>query len=144
MSAALKEFYDLHRNRFIKFLVTGVGGLLVSEAIIAIGWELFGEPQTIPVIVIAGVVSITFGFFVNENWTMKDSKVERVFFPTIVRLGKFQFVYLFGNLVSWTVMLLLLHFISLSPEYGNIPGSAAALPVNYFISSRLVWRLKLI
>lgn len=139
-----RDFFALHWKRFSRFFITGVGGFLVSEIIIVVGLRAFTLSLTLPVIVTAGIVSVTFGFFVNERWTMKDSEVERTALPTLTRLGKFQAVYLLGNIVSWAVQLSLLHIFGLNPGYGNIPGSAAALPVNYFVSSKLVWKLKLL
>lgn len=139
----IRRFYELHRIRFTKFLIAGIGGFLVSELIIILGLWIFGIRMTIPVIVVAGILSITFGFAVNEKWSMADSPVVRTLFPTMVRLGKFQLVYLLGNIVSWATMLILLRFFSLSPAYGNIPGSVVAVPVNYLVSAKLVWKLKL-
>ena len=139
-----RDFFTLHWKRFSRFFITGVGGFLVSEVIIVVGLYALGLSLTLPVIVTAGIVSVTFGFFVNERWTMKDSGVDRTALPTLTRLGKFQAVYILGNIVSWAVQLSLLHLFGLNPGYGNIPGSAAALPVNYFVSSKLVWKLKLL
>jgi len=59
-----------------------------------------------------------------------------------IRLAKYQLVYLLGNAISITTQLALLYTLGITPAIGNILGSAVALPVNYTVSSILVWRAK--
>ncbi len=138
----IKNFYRLNRNRAIKFVITGGGGFLVSEFIIAAGLIGLGISYFLPVEIIANFLSVCFGFFVNDIWsTRNQGRHPRDPLGIFINLMKFQFVYIIGAAVSISIQYLLLHFYSLTPILGNFIGSAAALVPNYFISMKLVWNI---
>ncbi len=139
----------LYRNilrrirRFTLFTGFGAVSFGVSETIIAVGYALLGRHLILPVEVVAAFTSITTGFILNEKITMKGVGVHGGGLKGLgVRLAKYQLVYLLGNAISITTQLGLLYTLGITPAIGNIIGSAVALPVNYTVSSKLVWGAK--
>lgn len=136
----------------VEFGVAGVIGFLVAEGIIVLGLYLskgdvevpsaFASSPTLLVIdVLAFAVGVTVGFFVNERTTVRREVVreERGVGRTLVRLAKFQGVYLLGNAITIGMQLALLAAVALSPVLGVMVGAVVAYPVSYFISMRFVW-----
>lgn len=130
-------------RRFTLFTGFGAVSFAVSEAIIAMGYTLLGRRFILGIEVIAALTSVTTGFILNEKITMKGVGVHGGGLKGLgVRLAKYQLVYLLGNAISIITQLALLYTLGLTPAIGNILGSAVALPVNYMVSSKLVWRAK--
>jgi putative flippase GtrA len=140
--------------RAAKFGIAGAVGFLVAEAIIIIGlYVIYGRaniPSTIyssPVLlvlnIVAFVIGVTVGFFINEQITVKNvgDQRQKGVKNTSIRLLKFQAVYAIGNAITIGVQLGLLDAFSLSPAIGNIIGAIVAFPVSYFFSMRIVWKL---
>ncbi|MEM3711265.1 MAG: GtrA family protein [Thermoprotei archaeon] len=130
-------------RRFTVFTGFGAVSFAVAEAIIAVGYTLFGRHLILGVEAIAAFTSVTTGFMLNEKITMRGvghhgGGVKGL----VVRLLKYQLVYLLGNAISVATQLGLLYLFGLSPSIGNILGSGVALPVNYVVSSKLVWSVK--
>lgn len=122
------------------FASFGVAAFLVSEAIVTVGYDLFGKHLIVLVEALAAFLSVTFGFVLNEKVTMRNvGKHGGGAVGFLVRLAKYQLVYLLGNAISVGLQLALLYWLGISPSFGNILGSAAALPANYLVSSRVVW-----
>jgi putative flippase GtrA len=137
----------------VKFGVAGIVGFLVAEAIVVAGlFLIYGSfevprgvstsPSLIAVDVIAFVVGVTVGFFVNE-WTTVRGVQDRgsgVRKDTFVRLVKYQGVYVIGNGITIGTQLFLLAVLALSPAIGVLVGAVVAYPVSYEISMRVVWK----
>lgn len=130
--------------RGFKFVVAGGSGFLAAELILFLGLRLAGISYLIEINIIAAILSVTLGFFINEYWTSRnEGNHDGGNMGLAVRLVKFQMTYALGNVVSILTQLFLFYVFQVSPLIGNIFGAAAALPVNYVISMVLVWRIKL-
>lgn len=130
-------------KRFTLFAGFGLVAFLVSEAIIALGYAAFGRHLIVGVEVFAAFASVTVGFILNEKVTMRGVGVHGGGVVGLLsRLAKYQMVYALGNAISIALQLLLLYAFGVSPSLGNILGSAVALPVNYLMSSRVVWGVR--
>ena len=141
--------------RAIKFGGATAAGFLVTEAILTLGvYILYGSPlvpssdftslQLIILNVVAFAVGVTVAFFVNEHVTVSDSGYRRQqsgAMKTLVRLAKYQLVYVLGNAITIGVQLALLGTLSVAPSIGNIIGAIVAFPVSYLISMRYVWKI---
>lgn len=136
----------IRRNiiRGFKFALAGGAGFIVAEFILFLGLVIVGVSYIVAIDVFAGVLSVAFGFVINEYWTSRnegDHSGKKKGFA--FRLVKFELVYGLGNIISFGVQILLLQKFGLDPLIGNIAGAIAALPVNYFISMLAVWRIRL-
>jgi putative flippase GtrA len=140
--------------RAAEFGIAGIVGFLVAEAIIVGGLYaiygdanvpsgIFSSPTLLALDVVAFAVGVTVGFFVNERTTARAAtNREKGAAGTLIRLAKFQGVYVVGNAITIGVQLALLAALALSPAFGNIIGAIVAYPVSYFISMRVVWTVK--
>jgi len=139
--------------RAVKFGVAGIVGFAVAEAIIVAGLFLTNgtlevpsgyssSPSLLAVDIVAFVIGVTVGFFVNERTTVKDAPSrESGGGGTAVRLAKYQGVYVLGNAITIGTQLVLLAAFALSPAIGVLAGAVVAYPVSYVISMRFVWKV---
>jgi putative flippase GtrA len=139
--------------RLAQFGLAGIAGFLVLEAILVAGlYAMYGNanlpsnfatsPSLVSLDIVASVVGVVVGFFVNEKTTVRDLAGSRRkgWRGTLVRLGKFEAVYALGSAITIGVQLALLAALALSPAIGNVVGAIAAYPVSYAISMRVVWK----
>jgi putative flippase GtrA len=140
--------------RAARFGVAGIVGFAVAEAIIVGGLFLIegtlqvpsgysSSPLLLTVDIVAFVVGVTVGFFVNERTTFRDApgRERSGRGETAVRLAKYQGVYVIGNAITIATQLVLLAAFALSPAIGVMVGAVAAYPVSYVISMRFVWKV---
>ena len=140
--------------RAAEFGVAGIVGFIAAEGIIVAGLFLtYGSvqvpsgysssPALLAVDVVAFVIGVTVGFFVNEWTTVRNapSREGNGKRRVLVRLAKYQGVYVIGNAMTIGTQLLLLYALSLSPAVGVMVGAVVAYPVSYVISMRAVWKV---
>ena len=139
--------------RAAKFGIAGIVGFAVAEAIIIVGLFLANgtlevpsgyssSPTLLAVDVVAFVVGVTVGFFMNERTTVKDARNNKTGSGgTALRLAKYQGVYVLGNAITIGTQLVLLAAFALSPAIGVMVGAVVAYPVSYEISMRFVWKV---
>lgn len=138
------EFAKRNIVRGFKFTVAGGTGFFIAEGLIAAGILVAGLPYLLEINIVAAVLSIAGGFFINEYWTSRnEGDHSGNIMGVLVRLFKFEIVYAMGNALSIAVQLYLFHNFNIYPLIGNIAGAVVALPVNYFVSMLVVWRIKL-
>lgn len=124
---------------------------MVAEGVIAAGlFLIYGSlqvpsslsksPALLATDVVAFAVGVTVGFFVNERTTVRDLSRSNGGRGILVRLAKFQGVYVLGNVITIGTQLVLLAGFALSPAIGVIFGAIVAYPVSYVISMRFVWK----
>lgn len=141
---SLLKFAKRNIIRGVKFTVAGGAGFFIAEGLIATGILIAGLPYILEINIVAAVLSIAGGFFINEYWTSKnEGDHSGNILGIFARLFKFELVYALGNAISIAVQLYLFHTFNIYPLIGNIAGAAVALPVNYFVSMLVVWRIKL-
>ena len=139
--------------RAAQFGVAGIVGFAVAEAIIVAGLFLANgtlqvpsgyssSPSLLAVDIVAFVLGVTVGFFVNERTTVKNAPNRGIGSGgTAVRLAKYQGVYVLGNAITIGTQLILLAAFALSPAIGVLVGAVVAYPVSYVISMRFVWKV---
>ena len=149
----VRELAERYRVlRAAQFGVAGIVGFLTAEAIIVSGLFLVygnveepgglsASPALLAIDVVAFVVGVTVGFVVNERTTVRhvlsQNGAQRS--GTLVRLAKYQGVYVLGNAITIGTQLALLAALALSPAIGVLVGAVVAYPVSYAISMRFVW-----
>lgn len=142
--------------RLAKFGLAGIVGFLVLEALLTVGlYAIYGHadipsdasssPTLLALDILASVVSVTVGFYVNEKTTVSDLTHlrGRGAKDWLRRLLKYQGVYVVGNAITIGVQLVLLAAFSVSPPVGNVVGAIVAYPPSYLISMKVVWRARL-
>lgn len=139
-----REFIKRNVVRGFKFALAGGTGFFIAESLIFLGLVLVGDTYLIEINVVAAILSVAGGFFINEYWTSRNEGEHGGRMSGLVfRLFKFELVYALGNAISIAVQLFLFYEFSIYPLIGNIAGALVALPVNYFVSMVVVWRIRL-
>jgi len=140
--------------RVASFGFSSASGFLVAEAVIVMGlFAIFGKleltgdmsssPSLVGLDVFALVVGVAASFALNERTTVRDVKGRTSGVLGVVgRLGRFEGVSAVGNAVIIAVQLALLAAFGLSPAIGSIVGALVGFPVSYFMSMRIVWKVK--
>lgn len=153
--AKLRDLAERHHLvRAVEFGAAGIVGFLAAEAIIVAGlYAVYGNlqlpggisssPSLLAIDVVAFLVGVTVGFFVNERTTVKTAPIrERVGKNGLLRrLAKYQGVYILGNAITIGTQIALLAWFALSPALGVMAGAVVAYPVSYLISMRFVWEV---
>ncbi len=144
-SGMLREAFRKNFRRFIKFIVVGGGSFLFSELILYAGTRVHHFIPLIALEIIAMVSSVALGFILNEMWTARKigwhgGGISGYF----LRFLMYELIYAAGNVLSITVQLYLKYFHGIPVVAGNFLGAAVATPVNYLLTMKLVWRLKLL
>jgi len=140
--------------RTAKFATGSAIGFLDTVIILTIGtYGLYGSisapsyafnsPYFIMLNVFAFVVGVTVAFFINESLIFKSRGYEfdLGLGSLLLRLGKFQLVFLIGNLITIGVELFLLKMFAIPPVYGIIAGALISFPITYFFSMHFIWQL---
>ena len=104
----------------------------------------FYSPLFLGLNIFAFVVGVTVAFFITEPLILRDQdhKIKNNFPARLERLGKFQLLFLVGNLVMVAVQMFMLREFGFPPVFGNIVGAIVSFPVSYFSSMHFIWQLK--
>ncbi len=131
--------------RFLKFLVVGGSSFLFSEFILFMTRNVFYVPNLLLVEIIAMVLSVTLGYFLNEIWTSRGKGWHgKGPAGMLFRLAAYQLIYAAGNVISISIQLYLFYYHGISVLIGNVLGAFVATPVNYVLSMSLVWRIRIL
>lgn len=140
-----RELYHNNFHRFLKFLAVGGSSFLFSEFILFITRHVFYVPNLLAVEILAMVLSVTLGYFLNEIWTSRGAGWHGKGLAGIaLRLAIYQVIYATGNAISISIQLYLFYYHGIDVLIGNILGAAVATPVNYVLTMTLVWRIRIL
>ncbi len=150
----LRRFQNRHPETFrAAKLAAGSGvGFLDTEVTLIVGsFLLYGKPNApsnasySPIFlllnIIAFLVGVSVAFFVSDSLILGENRERNYDLRrTLARLGKFQLIFLVGNLAMVAVELLLLKELFFPPVLGIIVGAIASFPLSYFFSMSFVWQ----
>ena len=130
---------------------SGLGFLDTVVTLIVGSFLLYGKPNAPPnasyspifllLNIIAFVVGVSVAFFVSDSLILGENHERNDDLrPTLARLGKFQLIFLVGNLVMVAVELLLLKELFFPTVLGVIVGAIISFPLSYFFSMHFVWQ----
>jgi putative flippase GtrA len=135
-------------------LATGSGiGFLDSEIVLALGtYLLYGKLSASPnafyslnflfLNIAAFVIGVSVAFFVSDALILQNPLRRRTGIrKTLEKLGKFQLIFLVGNLMMITAEILLLKELALPPVLGMIIGALVSFPISYYFSMHFVWQV---
>lgn len=137
--------------RAAKFAGGSAIGFVETEIILMIGtYFLYGSLSAPPnafsslsflaLNIAAFVTGVTVAFFINET-LIGHVKSPKINYDLLVRLLKFQLIFLSGNLAMIAVELLMLREFAFLPILGIVVGAIATFPLSYFFSMRFVWQI---
>jgi dolichol-phosphate mannosyltransferase len=125
-----------HGQRFVRFGVVGIAGVLVNTALLYLGATL----ARLPAVLAAGLateLTILGNFVLNDRWTFRDVHTRR---PRLQRMAAYNGIALGGMLISLGVFVLLMHLLRIHYLLANLGGIAVATVWNYAVNARITWR----
>ncbi|MBX8631708.1 MAG: GtrA family protein [Thermoplasmata archaeon YP2-bin.285] len=128
--------------RVLKFSLSGIVGFAVFEVILIVGLQFYGIAKILSIDIIAFILGTTASFLSNEAWTFRGTNREegRTASARVLRLAYFQIVSLGGNTIVIACQIALLLYLGIPAYIGTAFGGALSLPLNYRLSTILVWR----
>jgi dolichol-phosphate mannosyltransferase len=122
---------------FIKFVMVGLSGVVVNEAILYAFLKFSQNPSyVLGANAVAIEVSIVTNFLLNDYWTFKDRRTGRM----SARLVKFNALMMVGLAVNLAIFYAgELYFGVSAALLANLLGIAVAFGVRYGLSVRYAW-----
>ena len=134
----------LRRNwsRGYRYFISGFAGFLFFEAVLFTGLRLLTTGSILFIDVGAAVSGTLVAFLLNEYWTFGKRVSEKAAGKSLVkRIVAFQGVNAAGNAIIIGIQILLLAYLALEPIIGTLVASVVATPVDYYLSSVIVWKV---
>jgi putative flippase GtrA len=141
--------------RAAKFALGSGVGFLDTVLVLTLGtYALFGRLSApsnavdsgpfILLNIFAFVFGVSIAFFVSESLILKNEgrEISYKLSSVLQRLGKFQLIFMLGNLAMVAVELSLLMAFGIPPTVGIIIGGIASFPIGYFFATRFIWKIK--
>lgn len=127
-------------GRFLKFGVVGLSGVFVDMAVLylmgSIGWGLTSSK------LVAGEVAVVNNFIWNDAWTFRDaSRSQRGWRKRMRRFLKFNIVCLLGLALSVGIINLVFNYVIPNRFVANFIAIAVTTMWNFWINSKLSWRV---
>lgn len=131
----LKEFYTDFRTSG-KFLLTGLTGVLVDNAVLLLSHSYLGWPLALSKVLSTESAILT-NFAINDNWTFKQGEQPGTVWQ---RLLKSNGIRLFGLGVSVIVLIGLEERLELPLVLSNIISIGVGFVFNYTLES-FAWKM---
>ncbi|MGC9014782.1 MAG: glycosyltransferase [Thermoproteota archaeon] len=127
--------FMLFESDFLKYIIVGIGGLLVNEGVLAISLPFLGKifSETLAI-----EVSIITNFMLNDKWTFKNRKLKHRG-TTLKRFISYNVASLVGGVVNFTTYSLLTFLFYVNPLIANFVGILIAFTFNFSVSSSIIW-----
>jgi dolichol-phosphate mannosyltransferase len=119
-------------ERFIKFNLVGLSGVVVNEGLLIILATLV---YYVYASVVAIEVSIITNFIINDFWTFRDRRHGHI----AARFFKFNGLMLIGLAVNLGILFAGTNYLSINYTLSNLIGIGAAFLVRYWLSLRYAW-----
>ena len=120
-------------ERFIKFNVVGISGVVVNEGLLVLVAAL--GVYYVYASTVAIEVSIVTNFLLNDFWTFRDRRHGRI----VARFLRFNGLMLIGLAVNLAILYAGTNYLSVHYALSNLFGIGAAFLVRYWLSLRYAW-----
>lgn len=125
-------------NRFIRFCVVGMSGVVVNMGILWFLTDIIGMFYLVSSVV-AVECAILSNFTWNELWTFRDRR-QPGFLSLLMRIGKFNVVSAGGLVINISILGALTGLLGVYYLLANLFGIAGALLWNFGMNTKWTWR----
>ena len=122
------------------------------------GWISFGFVELLTyllfhILKLSNLISVSASFLtgvaieylINEFWTTREAGIHSGSYSGILRrMVKFEFINLGGTALSISIQYVLFLTFKLDPLIGNLIGSAASFPINYYLQMKNTWGIDIL
>ena len=138
----IKRIIQNNIKRSIKFSISGWIGFGFVELFTYLLFHLLKLSNLISVSA-SFLTGVAIEYLINEFWTTREAGIHNgSYFGILRRMVKFEFINLGGTTLSIFIQYALFIIFNLEPLIGNLIGSAASLPINYYLQIKKTWGIE--
>lgn len=134
-------FREKESRRLVKFLTTGVAGIIFTVALLWFMTEIIGIFYLISGL-ISKEIGIILAFVMSEFWVFNDriSSKMRTFRESTSRLIQFNINRILSIFIVTICMAIFTELFGLNYIMSNLIGIGVAFPFNYLVCNRQIWK----
>ena len=143
-STFVKDMIAKNFHRSIKFSISGWIGFGFVELLTYLLFHLLKLSNLISVSA-SFLTGVAIEYLINEFWTTREAGIHSGSYSGILRrMVKFEFINLGGTALSISIQYTLFLTFKLDPLIGNLIGSAASFPINYYLQMKKTWGIDIL
>lgn len=140
----LKAMVAKNFHRSIKFSISGWIGFGFVELLTYLLFHILKLSNLISVSA-SFLTGVAIEYLINEFWTTREAGIHSGSYSGILRrMVKFEFINLGGTALSISIQYVLFLTFKLDPLIGNLIGSAASFPINYYLQMKNTWGIDIL
>ena len=140
----IRRIIQNNMKRSIKFSISGWIGFGFVELLTYLLFHLLKLSNLISVSA-SFLTGVAIEYLINEFWTTREAGIHSGSYSGILsRMVKFEFINLGGTAISISIQYVLFLTFKLDPLIGNLIGSAASFPINYYLQMKKTWGIDIL
>ena len=140
----VKRTIELNMKRSIKFSISGWVGFGFVELLTYLLFHILKLSNILSVSA-SFLTGVAIEYLINEFWTTREAGIHSGSYSGILRrMIKFEFINLGGTALSISIQYILFIIFNLDPLIGNLIGSAASFPLNYYLQMKKTWEIDIL
>ena len=140
----IRRIIQNNMKRSIKFSISGWIGFGFVELLTYLLFHLLKLSDLISVSA-SFLTGVAIEYLINEFWTTREAGIHSGSYSGILRrMVKFEFINLGGTAISISIQYVLFLTFKLDPLIGNLIGSAASFPINYYLQMKKTWGIDIL
>ena len=140
----VKRTIELNMKRSIKFSISGWVGFGFVELLTYLLFHILKLSNILSVSA-SFLTGVAIEYLINEFWTTREAGIHSGSYSGILRrMIKFEFINLGGTALSISIQYILFIIFNLDPLIGNLIGSAASFPLNYYLQMKKTWGIDIL
>ena len=140
----MRRMIQNNMKRSIKFSISGWIGFGFVELLTYLLFHLLKLSNLISVSA-SFLTGVAIEYLINEFWTTREAGIHSGSYTGILRrMVKFEFINLGGTAFSISIQYALFLTFKLDPLIGNLIGSAASFPINYYLQMKKTWGIDIL
>ena len=140
----VKRMIEHNMKRSIKFSISGWVGFGFVELLTYLLFHILKLSNLFSVSA-SFLTGVAIEYLINEFWTTREAGIHSGSYSGILRrMIKFEFINLGGTALSISIQYILFIIFNLDPLIGNLIGSAASFPLNYYLQMKKTWGIDIL
>ena len=140
----VKRMIENNMKRSIKFSISGWVGFGFVELLTYLLFHILKLSNILSVSA-SFLTGVAIEYLINEFWTTREAGIHSGSYSGILRrMVKFEIINLGGTTLSISIQYALFIIFNLEPLIGNLIGSAASFPLNYYLQMKKTWEIDIL
>ena len=140
----VRRMIENNMKRSIKFSISGWIGFGFVELLTYLLFHILKLSNILSVSA-SFLTGVAIEYLINEFWTTREAGIHEGNYSGILkRMVKFEIINLGGTTLSISIQYALFIIFNLEPLIGNLIGSAASFPLNYYLQMKKTWGIDIL